>query len=141
MNLPEFRISKKRIKIYKYIYPVSIVLAVFFSFIQLHSSFASMIYAPTTSTSHAFFFFTLSFFICMPSHPLFVNPDRIQDENSKKGFPRGQIDIDDIDSTRRFNRHFLRVFVGKASFHRIYFIFLVCIAFHVFFKHRDMLHS
>ena len=35
-----------------------------------------------------FFFFTLSFFICMPSHPLFVNPDRIiQDENSKKRIP------------------------------------------------------
>lgn len=33
------------------------------------------------------FFFTLSFFICMPSHPLFVNPDRIQDENSKKRIP------------------------------------------------------
>lgn len=46
------------------------------------------------------FFFTLSSFICMPSHPLFVNPDRIQDENSKKGFPRGQIDIDDIDYRR-----------------------------------------
>lgn len=49
--------------------------------------------------------------------------------------------MDDIDdSSRRFNRHFLRVFVGKASFHGIHSIFLVCIAFHVFFKRRDMLH-
>lgn len=47
-----------------------------------------------------FFFHSKLLLICMPSHPLFVNPDRIQDENSKKGFPRGQIDIDDIDYRR-----------------------------------------